>query len=148
MRILDALRDTARLGLDTAPIIYFIEGNQEFHARCTPFFAAIDRKEIEAITSTITLPETLVHPLRAGDAVRTAAFRDLLLATQGITTVPLSLEIAERTAHLRADYNLRTPDAVQLATALISGCDTFLTNDAKLKRVTELRVLIVSELVL
>jgi len=148
MRVEDALRGVAHLGLDTTPVVYFVEGNPEFHARCVPFFAAIDNREIEAITSTITLPEALVHPLRTGDASRATAFRTLLLATQGITTVPLTVVIAERTARLRADYNLRTPDAVQIATALLSGCDAFLTNDEKLKRVTELRVIVVTDLTL
>jgi predicted nucleic acid-binding protein len=42
---------------------------------------------------------------------------------------------------LRARYNLRTPDALQVATALVRRCEAFLTNDARLKRVTEIRVL-------
>jgi predicted nucleic acid-binding protein len=146
MKIDDALQGISRLGLDSAPIIYFVEGNPDFHALCVPFFAAIDRGVLEACTSTITLPETLVHPLRNGDAPRAAAFRNLLLATQGITTVPLSVTIAERTARLRADFNLRTPDAVQIATALLSGCQAFLTNDERLKRVTEIQVLVIGEL--
>lgn len=146
MNVDDVLRGVSRLGLDTAPIVYFIEGNPEFHALCVPFFAAIDSGSITAFTSTITLPETLVHPLRSGDTHRATAFRNLLLATQGVTTVPLSVDTAERTARLRADYNLRTPDAVQIATALHSGCEAFLTNDNQLKRVTDLRIVVVSEL--
>ena len=144
----DALNGVTRLGLDTAPIVYFVEGNPDFHARCVPFFAAIDSGSIQAFTSTITLPETLVHPLRNGDVSRATAFRNLLLATQGITTVPLSVVVAERTARLRADYNLRTPDAAQIATALLTGCDAFLTNDERLKRVNGIRVIIVGEIVM
>ena len=146
MKIDDALHGITRLGLDTAPIIYFIKENLDFHPLCVPFFQAIDSGAIEAFTSTITLPETLVHPLRNGDTPRAVAFRNLLLATQGITTVPLSVTIAERTARLRADYNLRTPDAAQIATALLSGCQAFLTNDERLKRVTEIPVLVVGEM--
>lgn len=41
---------------------------------------------------------------------------------------------------------LRTPDALQIAAALVAGCEAFLTNDAGLKRVTELRVLVLDEL--
>jgi predicted nucleic acid-binding protein len=43
-------------------------------------------------------------------------------------------------------YNLQLPDALQIATAISSGCDAFLTNDAALQRVIELRILVVSEL--
>lgn len=54
--------------------------------------------------------------------------------------------MAKRAAALRAYYNLRTPDALQLAAALEAGCQAFLTNYIPLKRVTELRVLILDEL--
>jgi len=56
--------------------------------------------------------------------------------------------IAERAADLRARYNLRTPDAIHIATAIVAGCDAFLTNDLALRRVTELRVLTLSTLAL
>lgn len=42
--------------------------------------------------------------------------------------------------------NLQLPDALQVAAAIIAGCEAFLTNDAALKRVTKLRVLVVCEL--
>jgi predicted nucleic acid-binding protein len=47
---------------------------------------------------------------------------------------------------LRARYNLRTPDALQISAALETSCQAFLTNDTQLKRVTELRMLILDEL--
>ncbi|MEA5567068.1 hypothetical protein [Anabaena sp. UHCC 0399] len=37
---------------------------------------------------------------------------------------------------------LQLPDALQIATAISSGCDAFLTNDAALQRVLELRILV------
>jgi predicted nucleic acid-binding protein len=37
-------------------------------------------------------------------------------------------------------------DALQVATALNSSCEAFLTNDSNLKRVTQLRVLVLDEL--
>jgi predicted nucleic acid-binding protein len=39
-------------------------------------------------------------------------------------------------ASLRARYGLRTPDALQISVALAAGCSAFLTNDARLQRVT------------
>lgn len=66
--------------------------------------------------------------------------------TSQITIWPVSVAIAERAAHLRAQYRLRTPDAIHIATAMIAGCDAFLTNDLNLKRVQEIRVLVLEEL--
>lgn len=54
--------------------------------------------------------------------------------------------IAIRAAELRARYGLRTPDALQIATALTHRCDAFLTNDARLKQVDDLRVLVLDDL--
>ncbi len=38
-----------------------------------------------------------------------------------LSVLPVTDEIAERAAFLRAHYGLKTPDALQLATALISA---------------------------
>jgi predicted nucleic acid-binding protein len=59
---------------------------------------------------------------------------------------PIDVTIAERAANLRAQYNLRIPDALQIAASLNSECQAFLTNDPILMRVTELRVLVLNEL--
>lgn len=54
--------------------------------------------------------------------------------------------IAENAARLRAKYNLRTPDALHVATALQTNCNAFLTNDLGLKRVNEIVVLVLDDL--
>jgi predicted nucleic acid-binding protein len=60
--------------------------------------------------------------------------------------VPIDIEVAELAADLRARYNLRTPNALQVAAAIVRRCEVFLTNDARLKRVAEIRVLTLEEL--
>jgi predicted nucleic acid-binding protein len=44
----------------------------------------------------------------------------------------VSAPIAEEAARLRAKHNLRTPDSIQIATAINAGAMSFLTNDAQL----------------
>jgi len=63
-----------------------------------------------------------------------------------IKMLEIGPDIAEKAADLRARYNLRTPDALQVATALYAGCDAILTNDAAMARVTELSVLVIDDL--
>ena len=58
----------------------------------------------------------------------------------------ITSEIARIAADIRARYRLQLPDAFQIATALDAGCQAFLTNDAQLKRIAELKMLLVSEL--
>jgi len=60
--------------------------------------------------------------------------------------VPINAEIADQSARFRASYNLRLPDALQVATAVYAGCDAFLTNDTQLQRVQELRVIVLEEI--
>jgi len=88
----------------------------------------------------------LVKPLLTADHDLAATYRDLLLHSAEFETLPLDQPIAEHAADLRARYNLQTPDALQIAAALRDGCQAFLTNDLRLKRVTELRVLVLDEL--
>ncbi|MBK9715381.1 MAG: PIN domain-containing protein [Kouleothrix sp.] len=66
--------------------------------------------------------------------------------SDGHRASPIDAVVADQAAELRASYGLRTPDALQIAAALAAGCTAFLTNDARLQRVTELRVLVLDEL--
>jgi predicted nucleic acid-binding protein len=47
---------------------------------------------------------------------------------------------AVRAAQLRADLNLKTPDALHLAAAIEAGCDRVLTNDNRLSKCTDIPV--------
>jgi predicted nucleic acid-binding protein len=73
-------------------------------------------------------------------------YRNVLLQSPALTAVPLDEGIAEEAAGLRARHNLRTPDAIQLATAIRSGASWFLTNDAGLANLSELSVLVLNQL--
>jgi predicted nucleic acid-binding protein len=46
--------------------------------------------------------------------------------------VVLSRAVIDRATDIRARYGFRTPDAIHLAAAVVSGCDVFLTNDYRL----------------
>jgi len=107
----------ATVGLDTAPLIYFIEEHPKYLPRLQPFFEAADRGQFRIVTSFVTLLEVLVHPLRSGREDLAREYRDILLRSANLTAIPLGEQIAEEAARLRAAQNLQTPDAVQLATA-------------------------------
>src|SRR5687767_3515608 len=120
MEWIDVLRGTI-VGLDTAPLIYLIEENPSYLPFVRPFFEAVDLGEFQLVTSTLTLAEVLVHPMRRGDHELADQYRRILLHANHVTTVPVSETIAEEAAQLRARHALRTPDAIQLATASCSG---------------------------
>lgn len=109
------------VGLDTSPLIYYIEAHPTYLPIVESFFDAVARGDLQVVTSTVTLIEVLTLPLRRGSTALATQYRQLLLATQGVTVHVVSVAIAEEAARLRAAYNLRTPDAVQLAAAIIAG---------------------------
>jgi predicted nucleic acid-binding protein len=134
------------VALDTAPLIYLIEENQTYLSCVRPFFEAVDRGDLQVVTSTLTLTEVLVHPLRHGDRKLADQYRRILLHANQITTVPVSDAIAEEAAQLRVSHGFRTPDAIQLATAVRTGASSFLTNDARFSSVGALTVLVLNQL--
>ena len=96
------------IGLDTAPLIYFIEENQTYLNTVKLFFEAMDRGDFTVVTSTVTLLEVLVHPLRGNNPELAKEYRDILL-NSNLTTVDVSATIAEQAARLRAAYNIQYP---------------------------------------
>jgi predicted nucleic acid-binding protein len=146
MKLDDALAGIDALGFDTAPIIYFVEANPRYDALVTEIFRRVAVGAVQGVTSVITLTEVLVHPFQRGDARLGDEYRALLLTSRNFQTLPIDAAIAEQAARLRGRYGLRTPDALQISAALAAGCSAFLTNDARLQRVSELRVLLLDEL--
>jgi predicted nucleic acid-binding protein len=124
--------DGTVVALDTAPLIYFIEKNPLYTPWLGPFFEAVERGNIQVVTSTLTLTEVLIHPFRQGNPTLARQYSDILLNARNFTTVPVSPDIAREAASIRAAYGVRTPDAIQLATAILGGATAFLTNDAAL----------------
>lgn len=146
MKLSDALNGVESLGIETAPFIYFVERHPAYVDRMRAIFQRVDSGSPRVMTSVITLTEVLVMPIMTGHTQYEQAYRDMLLNTAQITALPVSATIADRAAHLRVQYGLRTPDALHVATAIIAGCDAFLTNDFGLKQVREVQVLLLDEL--
>jgi predicted nucleic acid-binding protein len=134
------------IGLDTAPIIYLIEEHPVYLAPMRYFFQAMERGRFRAITSTVTLIEVLVQPLRENNISLAEEYRDILLNASNLRTISMSEAVAEQAARLRAQYDIRTPDAIQLGTAVHEGASFFLTNDTRLPSVSNLNLLALDSL--
>ena len=145
IQLADALAGVTRLGFDTAPIIYFVEAHPKYGPVMLEIVRRVDAGGLTGVTSVITLIEVLTHPMKHGSVKLQAEYKDLLVNTAFFETVDIDSEIAVLAASLRARHNLRTPDAVQIAASINGGCEAFLTNDAGLRRVTELRVIVLDD---
>ena len=134
------------VGLDTAPMIYFIEENPAYIEIVRLFFEAMDRDDFMVITSTVTLLEVLVHPLRSNNSELAAEYRDILLNSK-LMTVEVSNAIAEQAAQIRATHNIRTPDAIQISAALNAGAAYFFTNDVRLPEIPSIQIISIDKLI-
>ncbi len=129
------------VGLDTVIFIYFIEAHPRFLPLLEPIFVAIDTGALEGVTSDVTLLETLVGPYQIGDIALAERYETIMTWSRGIRLVELRRSVIRAAAQLRAGLQIKTPDALQLAAALVSNCAVYLTNDRDLPPVPGLRIL-------
>ena len=98
------------------------------------------------VTSTITMTELLVQPYSERDEERVDYFYGLLSTFPNLEWVAPDLPIADLAARYRAQYRLRTPDAIQAATASRARASGMITNDPALARVEEFETLVLDSL--
>ena len=134
------------VGLDTAPLIYFIEEHPAYLRIVDPFFEAMGRGDIQVVTSTLTLAEVLIHPYKRGDRSLVRQYSLMLLDTENLETLPVSPEIADQAARIRALYGVKIPDSIQLAAALAANATAFLTNDTAIETIHGLEILVLDKL--
>ena len=73
-------------------------------------------------------------------------YREILLNIAHLITYDVSPDIAQKAAEFRANYQIPTPDAIQLAAALQGNATYFLTNDHNLRKFAEINVIVVEDL--
>lgn len=132
------LPDQALLLIDSAPIIYFLEGHPKFAPRFRPLFDAHATGRLRFAVTTITIAEVLTGPLQASDDALARRYRSILESWQPIG---LDVDIAENAARLRASLRLKLADAVQAASALAINAAAIVTHDRDFSRVHSLRVI-------
>jgi len=124
--------------IDTAPIIYFIEGDSRFGPLARTAIEAVGHGHLEAYTSVLTLTEVLPKPIQNEAYELATTLMRFLRNGDHFTLIEITPEIAERAGVLRGkNKSLRTVDALHLAAALDVKAGAFLTNDRKVKKIEE-----------
>ena len=135
-----------RVFVDTAPFIYCLESSPQYLDVIKSFFAKCLEEERELVTSAITIEEYLVYPYSEDKKELIDNFKRFV-DYMNIVVVDIDSVIAEQAAKIRAQYkSFRAMDALQIATAIVSGCDMFLTNDKQLKQEIELPCMTIDDL--
>ncbi|MGH9540575.1 MAG: type II toxin-antitoxin system VapC family toxin [Terriglobales bacterium] len=130
------------LALDTNVLIYHLESDRRFGALANAALELIASGKTAGVTSSITMTELLIPAYRAGDEPRVDAIFAAATMLPGLRWLAPDLDIADRAARLRAQWRLRTPDALQAATAEAAGATAIVTNDSAFARLPGLEALI------
>ena len=120
--------------------LYTING----HPVCVPLWQTAQQGSISVVSSELTLLEILVTPIRLNDPVKLTSTLNFWNRPSA-SLLPITQDILREAARLRALFNLKTPDALHAATAILHGCALFVTNDPHFRRVPNLPLVILDD---
>jgi predicted nucleic acid-binding protein len=127
--------DGSRILLDSVSIVYYLERNPRYYAAASEWMERVNDGRLTAAASALLLAEVLVPAYRAGKPAAARQARAALERIPNFELLEVTPAVADVAARLRAEHNLRTPDALHVATALSEGAEWLVTNDHRLRRV-------------
>lgn len=129
--------------LDASAVIYLLEGDAPARDAVRQVLRELERGAGEPpvlAVSALSRLECRVRPLRESN--RQALDRlDAFFGDPGLLVIALDNAVVDKATALRAQFGLRTPDAIQAACLLELDPDgVFVTGDAAFDKVPDLRV--------
>jgi predicted nucleic acid-binding protein len=128
-----------RVYLDSAIIIYAVE-------QVMPYASIIETRlsapDIVCITSDLARMECRVKPIQIKN-IELLKDYDYYFEMAMAEIIVLSRQVIDCATNIRAICGFKTPDSIHLASALVSRCDVFLTNDYQLNQFTEIAIEII-----
>jgi len=134
--------------LDACSIIYWVEMAEPWYSRLTSYFEKLEQecegKPVYAV-SRISILECLVKPLRDTDQELLKRY-SVFFASKNLKVIELTPAVIDHATQIRAFCGLKTPDAIQAASALsIKGVVRFVTNDRRFGLVPGLSISMLPE---
>ena len=121
--------------LDANCVVYLIEKNPLWGPKVVTRLASAKAAGDTVAVCDLARAECLIGPLISGDAAVLADYQQFF-SSPTIQMLPMTASVCARAAELRVAslLQIKLPDALHLAAAIINGCGLFLTNDAQLKK--------------
>lgn len=129
------------VSLDTNIFVYYLDSNSSFYSQAEKLFDQITVGNLSIFTSVITLSELL--SIKATETQLYNLEQELLLIPN-LTIIDVNREVAKEAAKIRREYGFRLPDSIQLATALTSNAQAFVTNDRRLAKFKQLPIVLLN----
>jgi predicted nucleic acid-binding protein len=134
-----------RIYFDANVFIYAMETDDERGMLARRWVMQIDRREIQAVTSELTLGEVLPHPVAANDRDLAEGYHRLLRNRTTLMVIPVSRSLILEAVNIRAQLKAELPDAIHIATALRTSCAALLTEDTRIRVPPGIRRLALSD---
>ncbi len=139
------MTSNSKIFFDTAPFIYWLEQHPTLCSKVRQFIGDANTSSCEFATSVVSLAEFGIYPERNGRPDLIQDFEDAL-NDFSFDFLDIDVPIARVAYRLRAKYTfLKGMDAFQLAAALQSNCQYFLTNDRRLSTINEINIVVLED---
>lgn len=146
MRLVKDLEDAGSLFVDTAPIIYYIEGHPAYGPITRTIFEHSVNNGIRPYSSVLMLTEVLVKPVQVNDVALTRLFSNFIRSGHNFRLIDINPDIAEIAGYLRGNHRfLKTIDALQIASAIHVRAEIFVTNDERLRKISGLKIMVLKD---
>ncbi|MBU1130435.1 PIN domain-containing protein [Patescibacteria group bacterium] len=129
------------VALDSNIFIYQFSQHPDFFIFSNYIFVALEKNKLQAVTSIISYIEIISQSTIEGNQYSINLYKRIFQQYPNLKVHTADFQIADKTAELRRKYSIKTPDAIQLATAIISNVDLFISNDKNLKKVEEIKTI-------
>lgn len=131
--------------LDSNVLIYLLDANPTYRRTVEGIFAMASTGDLRATTGDVTVTEILVRPLAVDDQAAVDRITEFL--DSGLVAVrPHTREGFVLAARIRAANRTSLPDALHVATAVLSGCTVLVTNDQRMPSLPGLEIVRLQEL--
>ncbi len=131
-----------KVTMDSNIFIYHFEENTEFVPFTRKIFQALFLKNLKAITSVVSIIETLSYP---SPQKVINEIKEAFLTLPNLEIIEVNQAIAIKAAWIRREYGFRVPDSIQLATAIINKAHAFISNDQRLKKFKQIKIILLKD---
>lgn len=130
-----ALGDAELLLLDSSAVVAFHNPHEDVHPLAEHIFRRIEDEadRLRGCLSVVSFAEILVRPHRVSH-VEFTYMHDFVFNLPNLTLLPMDATVAMQAATIRSSMRLSLPDAVVIASGLLSGCEAIVSNDTRWKQ--------------
>ena len=125
--------------VDSCVLIYFLESKTSLRVRASTKLASLASRGDSVVFSDLTRLECRLKPMQMADQL-TLTMYDRFFASPMLQFAPMTTRVFDLATTIRAKHAIKLGDALHLAAAMNSGCQQFLTHDARLSSFTGIQI--------